>query len=63
VNIDGTQDGERPVHTLLLAAAVYPLEHLTALERLDEPGFEVFAVPPKIRGMGTFPVRAFARWP
>ena len=63
VNIDGTSGGERPVHTLLLAASIYPLEHLTGLDQLDQPDFEVFAVPPKVRGMGTFPVRAFARWP
>lgn len=63
VNIDGTATGERPVHTTLLDAGIYPLEHLTGLEQLDEPGFEIFAVPPKVRGVGTFPVRAFARWP
>jgi arylformamidase len=63
VNIDGTADGERPVHTLLLAASIYPVEHLTGLDQLDAPGFEVFAVPPKVKGMGTFPVRAFARYP
>jgi kynurenine formamidase len=63
LNIDATATGERPVHTALLAAGIYVVEHLTGLEQLDEPGFEVFAVPVKVRGMGTFPVRAFARWP
>jgi arylformamidase len=63
VNIDGTADGERPAHTGLLGAGIYVLEHLTALDQLDTPGFEVFAVPAKVRGLGTFPVRAFARWP
>ena len=62
VNIDDTATGERPVHTGLLGAGIYVLEHLTALGALDAPGFEVFAVPVKARGMGTFPVRAFARW-
>lgn len=62
VNIDGTADGARPAHTTLLRAGVYVLEHLTAMEELDAPGFEVFAVPVKVRGMGTFPVRAFALW-
>jgi kynurenine formamidase len=42
---------------------IYVLEHLTALDQFDAPGFEVFAVSVKVRGMGTFPVRAFARWP
>ena len=60
VNIDGTADGERPAHTGLLGAGIYVLEHLTALDQLDTPGFEVFAVPAKVRGLGTFPVRAFA---
>jgi kynurenine formamidase len=63
VNVDGTADGTRPVHTVMLQHAVYPVEHLTNLEQLDAPGFEVFVVPPKIKGVGTFPVRAFARWP
>jgi kynurenine formamidase len=63
VNIDGTADGERPAHSVLLRAGIYVLEHLTDLDQLDEPGFELFAVPVKVRGMGTFPVRAFAMWP
>jgi kynurenine formamidase len=62
VNIDDTATGERPVHTGLLGAGIYVLEHLTGLAQLDEPGFELFAVPVKVRGMGTFPVRAFARY-
>lgn len=62
VNIDGTAGGERPVHTRLLGAGIYVLEHLTGLEQLDAPDWELFAVPVKVRGMGTFPVRAFALW-
>ena len=62
VNIDGTAGGERPVHTALLGAGIYVLEHLTALDQIDAPGFEVFAVPVKVSGLGTFPVRAFALW-
>ena len=62
VNIDDTATGERPVHTGLLGAGIYVLEHLRGLEQLDEPGFEIFAVPVKVSGMGTFPVRAFARY-
>jgi kynurenine formamidase len=33
---------------------------MTGLDRLPDQGFRFFAVPPKIRGMGTFPVRAHA---
>ena len=62
LNMDDTSTGERPAHTGLLGAGIYVLEHLTALDQLDQPGFEVFAVPPKVRGMGTSPVRAFALW-
>jgi kynurenine formamidase len=61
LNIDDPADGERPAHTLLLAAAIPIVEHLTGLERLPDSGFRFFAVPVRVRGMGSFPVRAFAR--
>ena len=60
VNIDDTVTGERPAHTGLLGAGIYVLEHLTGLDALDGSGWELFAVPVKVAGMGTFPVRAFA---
>jgi kynurenine formamidase len=60
-NIDDTAQPRRPVHSLLLGADIPIGEHLTGLERLPDRGFRFSAVPPKIRGMGTFPVRAFAR--
>jgi kynurenine formamidase len=60
-NIDDTRGRGRPVHTTLLGAGVLICEHLTGLERLPDGGFAFTAVPPKIVGMGTFPVRAFAR--
>lgn len=59
LNIDDTGDLSRPVHSLLLAAEVPIVEHLRGLGRLPETGFRFFAVPVKIKGMGTFPVRAF----
>ena len=62
VNIDATDGGERPVHSALLAAGIPIVEHLTNLDAVPSTGFEVFAVPVKVAGMGTFPVRAFARW-
>ena len=62
VNIDDTRGGKRPVHSALLAAGIPIVEHLTNLGALPPYGFEVFAVPVKVSGMGTFPVRAFARW-
>ena len=62
VNIDSTTGGERPVHSALLAAGIPILEHLTNLAALPASGFDLYAVPVKVRGMGTFPVRAFATW-
>lgn len=60
LNIDDTSDGARPVHTALLEAGIPVVEHLTNLAALPKRGFRFFAVPVKVRGMGTFPVRAFA---
>ncbi|HMN45039.1 MAG TPA: cyclase family protein [Povalibacter sp.] len=59
-NIDDTADGRRPVHTELLGAGIPIVEHLRGLEQLPVSGLRFSAVPPKVRGMGTFPVRAFA---
>ena len=60
-NIDDTRIRTRPVHTILLGAGVLVCEHMTNLGALPDDGFAFTAVPPKIAGMGTFPVRAFAR--
>lgn len=59
-NIDDIDDGERPVHTTLLGAGIPIAEHMCRLERLSETGFAFHAAPVKVRGMGTFPVRAYA---
>ena len=60
-NIDDTAKRSRPVHTTLLGADIPIGEHLTGLGNLPNHGFRFSAVPPKVRGMGTFPVRAYAR--
>lgn len=60
LNIDDTSTGERPVHTILLGAGIPIVEHLTGLGELPATGFRFTATPPKVAGMGTFPVRAFA---
>ncbi len=60
LNIDGTHTGERPVHTRLLAAGIPVVEHLVHLDELPEVGFRFSAPPPKVKGLGTFTVRAFA---
>ena len=59
-NIDDTADGRRPAHSILLRAGVPIVEHMCGLGRLPREGFKFFAVPVKVRGLGTFPVRAFA---
>ncbi|MGE5288291.1 MAG: cyclase family protein [Micromonosporaceae bacterium] len=63
LNIDDTADGERPAHTLLLAAGIPVVEHLTGLGQLPPTGAWFTAVPLRIEGLGTIPVRAFARLP
>ncbi|MBQ1053004.1 cyclase family protein [Micromonospora sp. C51] len=63
INIDDmgpAADGERPAHSLLLAAGIPIVEHLTGLDALPPEGFRFTAAPPRVAGMGTFPVRAFA---
>ncbi len=60
-NIDDTRTRLRPVHSTLLAAGIPIGEHLTNLAALPDSGFRFSAVPPKVKGMGTFPVRAYAR--
>jgi kynurenine formamidase len=60
LNIDSTDDLERPVHTLLLGAAIPIVEHLCRLDRLPDAPCRFTAVPVKVKGCGSFPVRAFA---
>jgi arylformamidase len=62
-NIDSTDNGTRPVHSALLGAGIPIVEHMCGLAALPERGARFFAVPVKVKGMGTFPVRAFARIP
>jgi kynurenine formamidase len=59
-NIDDTADLTRPAHSILLRAGIPIVEHMCNLGDLPETGFKFFAVPVKVKGMGTFPVRAFA---
>jgi kynurenine formamidase len=60
LNIDDTDDGERPVHSTLLRAEIPICEHMRGLELVPDSGFRFFAVPVKVKAFGTFPVRAFA---
>jgi arylformamidase len=60
-NIDNTEGKTRPVHTILLGAEILIVEHMCNMEALPATGFKFSAVPPKFKGVGTFPVRAFAQ--
>jgi kynurenine formamidase len=60
-NIDDTRTRSRPVHTILLGSDILIVEHMCNLEALPDRGFLFSAIPPKVKGMGTFPVRALAK--
>lgn len=60
-NIDDIRGKARPVHTTLLGAEILIVEHMCNLAALPDQGFRFYAVPVKIKGFGTFPVRAFAQ--
>lgn len=58
-NIDDTSSGERPVHSTLLGREIPICEHMRGLAAVPEQGGRFSAVPVKVRGFGTFPVRAW----
>jgi len=60
-NIDDVGDLRRPVHSILLGNEIPIVEHMTNLAALPAGEFRFFAVPVKVKGFGTFPVRAFAQ--
>ena len=59
-NIDDSSGKERPVHSTLLGAEILIVEHMCNLQAVPVSGFKFYAVPVKVKGFGTFPVRAFA---
>ena len=59
-NIDDTNDGTRPAHTILLGNRIPICEHMCGLENLPGSGFRFHAAPVKVKAFGTFPVRAYA---
>jgi len=60
-NIDDTRTNSRPVHTTLLKNEILIVEHMANLNLLNGKKFIFNAVPLKFVGVGTFPVRAFAK--
>ncbi|GAB4426538.1 MAG: cyclase family protein [Bacteroidia bacterium] len=61
-NIDDTRGRQRPVHSILLGAGIPIVEHLRGLEQIPDRSIYFSAVPPRVQGMGSFPVRAFVQW-
>lgn len=60
-NIDNTGKNTRPVHTILLGNGILIVEDLCNLSSIPDENFIFSAIPPKFKGVGTFPVRAMAR--
>ena len=60
LNIDSIETGARPVHTILLGHGIPIVEHMCNLGELPNTDFRLTAAPVAVRGMGSFPVRAFA---
>ena len=61
-NIDDTRTNSRPVHSMLLAENILIVEHLSNLDAVPKTGFAFTALPPRVKGVGTFPVRAIANF-
>jgi arylformamidase len=59
LNIDDVSGKDRPVHSTLLGAEVLIVEHMCNLAAVPSCNFRFYAVPVKVKGCGTFPVRAF----
>ncbi len=59
LNIDDISGKERPVHSTLLGAEILIVEHMCNLNSVPASDFKFYAVPVKVKGFGTFPVRAF----
>ncbi len=60
-NIDNTTRKIRPVHSTLLGSEILIVEHLCNLQHVPDEEFLFSAIPPKFKGVGTFPVRAMAK--
>ncbi|HTC25244.1 MAG TPA: cyclase family protein [Gemmatimonadales bacterium] len=61
VNIDNLDDWARPAHSILLGAEIPIVEHMCNLTGLPRRRLAFYAVPPKVAGFGSFPVRAFVQ--
>jgi arylformamidase len=62
-NADDIDDPSRRIHTALLRERILIVEHLCNLASLPPKGFRFFAVPLRLVGGASIPVRAFAEIP
>ncbi len=63
INADDFADLARPAHTILLGApggGVCIVENLTNLGQVSGRAFRFTAAPVRVKGLGSFPVRAYA---
>jgi arylformamidase len=60
LNVDDPADARRPAHNGLLGADIPVIEHMTNLESVPDSGARLIALPPRVRAMASFPVRAVA---
>ena len=58
-NIDSIATGARPVHSVLLKRGIPIVEHMCNLGQVPDRGALLTAAPIPVKGMGSFPVRAF----
>ena len=58
-NIDSIDTAERPVHSILLGRDIPICEHMRGLQDVPDRDGRLTAVPVKVKGFGSFPVRAF----
>jgi kynurenine formamidase len=61
--VDDPADAARPARHALLGADIPIVEHLTNLDLLPDTGARLIALPPPVRGMALFHVRAVAVLP
>ena len=60
LNIDDPADPARPAHQRLLGTDIPIVEHLTNLGSVPDDGARLTVLPPPVRAMASFPVRAVA---
>lgn len=60
LNVDDSRDPERPAHSKLLEEEIFVVENLRGLDRVADSEFRFFAVPLRVKGAASMPIRAFA---